>query len=61
MLEGGAYETNFTKLITFTLTEAGKWVPLINLDEIKERNKLENGKGGEDMDFNMPFFLDFAH
>lgn len=30
---------------------------LIHLDEIKERNKLENT---EEMDFKMPFFLDFS-
>lgn len=43
-------------LIRFTKLESGKWLPLAYIDEIKERNKLENT---EKEDIKMPFFLDF--
>lgn len=44
-------------IIRFTSLEEGKWLSLLHLDEIRERNKLENT---EEMDFKMPFFLDFS-
>ena len=43
-------------LLTFTIMESGRWVPLIYLDEIKERNKPKNL---EEFQFQMPFYLDF--
>ena len=43
--------------IRFTALEEGKWLQLIHLDEIRERNKLENT---EEIEFKMPFFLDFS-
>ncbi|EAS07174.2 Utp21 specific WD40 associated domain protein (macronuclear) [Tetrahymena thermophila SB210] len=48
---------NSLNIIRFTQLEDGKWLPLIHLDEIKERNRLENN---EEIDFKMPFFLDFS-
>ena len=36
--------------------ETGKWIPLIYLDEIKERNKPVNL---EETKVKIPFFLDF--
>ena len=44
-------------IIRFTALEEGKWLQLIHLDEIRERNKLENT---EEIEFKMPFFLDFS-
>ena len=46
-----------SNIIRFTTLEEGKWLTLIHLDEIKERNRLENN---EEIDFKMPFFLDFS-
>lgn len=46
-----------TNIIRFTALEEGKWLQLIHLDEIRERNKLENT---EEIEFKMPFFLDFS-
>lgn len=46
-----------SNIIRFTSLEDGKWLTLIHLDEIKERNKLDNN---EEIDFKMPFFLDFS-
>lgn len=46
-----------SNIIRFTALEEGKWLQLIHLDEIKERNKLENT---EEIEFKMPFFLDFS-
>lgn len=45
-------------MIRFTLLETGKWLPLVYIDEIKERNKLENQEKEE---IKMPFFLDFEN
>lgn len=43
-------------LIRFTKLESGKWLPLINIEEIKERNQLENT---EKQEIKLPFYLDF--
>lgn len=43
------------ELIRFTELEAGKWVPLIYLEEIKERSKISIT---EEQQINIPFFLD---
>ncbi|KRW99587.1 WD40-repeat-containing domain [Pseudocohnilembus persalinus] len=45
-------------LIKFTQLESGKWLPLIYIDEIKERNTLENNEKEE---IKLPFFLDFEN
>lgn len=45
-------------MIRFTVLENGKWLPLLFIDEIKERNKPVNK---EEHEFKMPFFLDFQN
>ena len=45
-------------MIRFTELPSGKWTPLIHLDEIKERNKIENN---DEHEFRMPFYLDLQN
>lgn len=49
---------NEDDLIKFTQLESGKWLPLVYIDEIKERNKIETTEKEE---IKMPFFLDFEN
>ena len=56
-LEAQAFSDN-ANLISFTDMEVGKWMPLLYLDEIKERNKP---KINEQVQLKIPFFLDFEN
>ncbi|CAK55821.1 unnamed protein product (macronuclear) [Paramecium tetraurelia] len=49
--------SNNKEFISFTTLEEGRWVPIQNIDQIRERNRVKLA----DADVKMPFFLDFRN
>ncbi|CAD8052065.1 unnamed protein product [Paramecium sonneborni] len=50
-------QSNNKDLISFTNLEEGRWVPIQNIEQIRERNRVKLA----DADVKMPFFLDFRN